>query len=346
MAAIKLTAMQRGIIRTIWQEPNAATEGERMGSIEKHLGSAAWFSRGWCRLHFGPPGARTVIPATKSPEAIRRDNARRCSPYQYRATNTAVNPGMNYLSDLIIRPGIQKLFRPLLLYRGAMSPGHAHRFWNLVLLMMAAECETLADGFKILHNASFAQLCGPVRPPGKPHLASFFGRLWSSPDVTALVPGLTEYVKSVGLGPCRLQPVELESDRQFVAPWRISNHLDHDAKAERPETGIRQLYYPFMAHDPERKDDGHKIVMLVNQMVPQWLPDPIRADACQELVVGLLSGDVPAGQAHDWVQKYVRKMYVMYPNLGNPMFRQTHQVRSLDQTRTRDGTAISYTEHI
>ena len=35
--------------------------------------------------------------------------------------------------------GIEKRFGPLLLYRGRMNRGHAHRLWNMVLLMMASE---------------------------------------------------------------------------------------------------------------------------------------------------------------------------------------------------------------
>jgi len=267
--------------------------------------------------------------------------------YRARSTNNVAPVGMNYLSDLIIRPGIQKYFRPLLLYRGNMNYGHAHRLWNMTVLMMASECETLSDGIKVLHNPNFAQLCGPVKAVPKTTLMSFFGRLWNSPDVTDVLPGMTEYVKSMRLGPCWLTPVELESDHQFVAPWRVSNHPDFYPQAEKPENGIRNLFYPYIAHDPEKKTDGHKIAVMVNEMVPRWLPEGIRADACQELVVGLLSGEVPAGEAHDWVHKYVNKMFKMHPHLGRPEFRDAQRSRSLDNLFVgKDGDQISYTERV
>lgn len=228
--------------------------------------------------------------------------------YRARATGRVMHVGMNYLTDLIIRPGIEKYFRPLLLYRGNMNPGHAHRLWNMTLLMMAAEAETLSDGFKILHNPSFAQLCGPVRAPTKPTLNSFFGRLWNSSDVTDLIPGLTEYVKSMQLGPCRLTRVELETIQLFCAPWRLSEHPDHDPKAEKPEVGATPLYYPYLIHDP-KKSDGHDLVVLANKVVPEGLPHDIRADVCQELIVSILSGHVKKENAREHVQKHINRVF-------------------------------------
>lgn len=228
--------------------------------------------------------------------------------YRRRPTNKVMPVGMNYLSDLIVRPGIRAYFRPLLLYRGPMNPGHAHRLWNMSLLMMAAEAETLADGLKVFNNPAFAQLCGPVRPPSKIALNSFFGRLWNSPDVTNLIPGLTEYVKSLQLGPCTLIPVALETDQQFCAPWCISTHPDFDKNADKPESGVKPLYYPYLAHDP-KSANGHDLVLLANKLVPQGLPHDIRADVCQELIVSILSGQVTRDQAHDYVQKHISKVF-------------------------------------
>jgi len=346
--AIVLTSHERETLRDIWLAPSELTQAQRIAQFETKVGKQAWFTHGWCRLHFGAPGGSfRAPPIVRPPEYIRERNSRKYMRYQCAATNATVPVGMNYLSDLIIRPGIQKYFRPLLLYRGNMNYGHAHRLWNLVVLMMAAECETLADGLKVLQNPAFAQLCGPVKAPTKMGLNSFFGRLWDSPDVTRVLPGMTEYVKMMGLGPSRLTPVDLESDRQFVASWRVSNHPDFDPQAEKPENGVRALYYPFMAHDPKKPDDGQKIVMLVNKMVPKFLPEGIRADACQELVVGLLSGDVPASKAHDWVIEYVRKIYRAYPQLGRPEFANAKKYLSLDHHfHQPGGEQVLYTERV
>lgn len=227
--------------------------------------------------------------------------------YWARPTGNMMSVGMNYLTELVVRPGIRKFLWPLCLYRGQMNPGHAHRLWNYALLMMAAEAETLADGMKLAHNPAFAQLCGPVNKPQKMTLFSFFGRLWDSPDVTDNIPGFTEYVRSLGLGPCWLTPVSLETSEQFCAPWRISTHPDFDPRAEKPETGAKPLYYPYLAHDP--KSDGNDLVLLANKVVPHTLPHDIRADVCQELIVSILSGEITRDQAHDHVQKHIGRVF-------------------------------------
>jgi hypothetical protein len=237
----------------------------------------------------------------------------------YRAlpTNNVQRVGMNYLSDLIIRPGIEKKFTPLLLYRGCMNRGHAHRLWNMVLLMMAAECETLGDGLKVLNNPAFAQLCGPPRAPGKPHLWSFFFRLYDNPAVTKNIEGLTEYVKLIGSEAWELERVDRFSDRPYCASWRKSLHPNAGNYIPR-ERGIAkhdQLFYPYIKHDPKQPDDGAALSALVSAAVPAFLPDHIRADACQDLVVALLSGEITPYQVNDRAGKFVANVYRMHPTM-------------------------------
>lgn len=236
---------------------------------------------------------------------------------------------MNYLSDLIVRPGIEKRFGPLLLYRGQMNRGHAHRLWNMVLLMMAAECETLGDGLKVLHNPDFAQLCGPVRVPGKPTLWSFFFRLNDNPAVTKNIVGLTDYVELIGSDAWELQRVDRFSDRPECAPWRKSLHPDagNYIPAERGIAKGEQLFYPYIKHDPEQPDDGAALAKLVSAAVPAFLPDHIRADACQDLVVALLSGEISPYQVNERAEKFVASVYRMHPTL----FDQGHLAVSFSQ---------------
>lgn len=234
------------------------------------------------------------------------------SRYRARATNAVMPVGMNYLSELVVRPGMKKRLWPLCLYRGRMTLGRAHRLWNMALLMMAAEAETLSDGLKIVNNEAFAQLCGPLRAPEKTVLYGFFGRLFDSPDVTDNIPGFTEYVKSMQIGPCWLTPVPLETAEQYCAPWRISTHPDFDPKAEKPESGTRNLFYPYLKHDP-KTSEGRDLVLLVNELVTKNLPDQVRADACQDLAVAILSGDIKPEDAPDWVNRYVRDVFRLHP---------------------------------
>jgi hypothetical protein len=235
--------------------------------------------------------------------------------YHKKPTGKLFPAGMNYLSDLIIRPGIEKCFGPLLLYRGSQGRGWAHRYWNASILMMANEAESIADGLKLFENPDFNQLCGPVKAPPKFTLATFLTRLEDNPGVTRNIPGLTDYVRSLEVGPCILTRVDRFSDDPDCAEWRV--YRGEKARSEwKQERGIpvkEQLFYPFMVHDTGKPDDGFAMVKLVNSAVPAWLPEHIRADACQDLIVGLLSGDITPGQVHDRANEFVVKVWRMHP---------------------------------
>ena len=221
--------------------------------------------------------------------------------------------GMNYLSELVVRPGMKKRMHPLCLYRGVMYPERALSLWNFALLMYAAEAETLSDGIKLQNNEAFAQLCGPLKPLSKIGLCSFFGRLWDNPEVTRNISGFTDYVKSLEIGPSTLQQVDVETPSRFPPPWRVSTHPDYDPQAERPESGIRNLFYPYLVHDPDKDDGGKALVMLANELVPHSLPEQWRADVCQDLVIGILAGDIPLDRAQDFVQAKISAAFKMLP---------------------------------
>lgn len=281
----------------------AAQQGLSLRAAAKHAGVAL----NTASQHYGQVKRDGDVDG--SPEPYRR----KIRPYNRPATRTTINAGFNYLSDLIVRPGIQKRLWPLLLYRGSMTPGQAHRMWNMALLMMASEAETLADGLKLVNNPVFSQLCGPVRTPQKISLCTFFGRLWDNPDTADLIPGLREYVRSLELGPSHLTPVDLETTRAHCAPWRISLHPEPGK--ERVERGAPQRFYPYMVHDSKRPDEGADLVRLVNAAVPATLPEQWRADVCQEMIIGVLSGDISKGNLHDHVKKYIRSQFKANPTM-------------------------------
>lgn len=241
--------------------------------------------------------------------------------YRRRGTGKLMNVGMNYLSELVVRPHMKKRMNPLCLYRGAMYPGRALRLWNFSLLMYAAEAETLSDGIKLQNNEAFAQLCGPMKPLSKMGLCSFFGRLWDNPEVTRNVSGFTDYVKSLEIGPSMLQQVDIESSSRYVPSWRVSTHPEYDSQADKPESGIRNLFYPYLVHDPDKDDGGKALVMLANELVPTTLPEQWRADVCQDLVIGILSGDIQLDRARDYVQEKISVAFKILPtkfDMGGP----------------------------
>jgi transposase-like protein len=54
----------------------------------------------------------------------------------------------------------------------------------------------------------------------------------------------------------------------------------------------RLLVYPFLPEMPKVGDTGAELVLAVNKVVPSYLPNDIRADIAQELILDILAGDI------------------------------------------------------
>ncbi|MGD9730332.1 MAG: transposase [Bradyrhizobium sp.] len=75
---------------------------------------------------------------------------------------------------------------------------------------------------------------------------------------------------------------------------------------ESLRTRAADLPYPYLPSAP--KDEGAELVALVNNMVPRGLPDYIRADICQDMLVSILAGEVTAKEIGANVKGYVSKV--------------------------------------
>lgn len=101
------------------------------------------------------------------------------------------------LEPKIIRPGFEKHLRPLLMYRGAVTLGRAHRMWNLVVSGMEHEA-TISDITQRLQGPNYSNLCCPEKRKEAVSLYSFLGRLSNNPAVMGEMAGLAEYVDWLG----------------------------------------------------------------------------------------------------------------------------------------------------
>lgn len=198
------------------------------------------------------------------------------------------------LETSIIKPGLEKHLRPLLMYKGGVTLGRIHRLLNLTIAGMEQDC-TLADITQRLQaNPEFSHLCGPEKLVQGSSLYSFFSRLEDNPDVANNVPHLLDYVRSLGGHRFHLQRLPLGCrDRRSLAakPWREYIGPVERPRHLKPRAEPRpQLVYPFLIHDGGKPE--HDLLKRVNAAVPKWLPPDRRADICQDLIVGILSGEI------------------------------------------------------
>lgn len=69
---------------------------------------------------------------------------------------------------------------------------------------------------------------------------------------------------------------------------------------------IRDEKWPFLSR---QKTDGESLVGEINALVPRNLPEQVRADVCQDLILGVLSGDFTLEMLKGQVRAYVRRHY-------------------------------------
>lgn len=261
------------------------------------------------------------------------------------------------LKEKIVRPDFDKHLVPLMLYRGNAGMkgfGRTQRVWNLAITLMESECETYTQAVKIGGNPDYAHLCGPRRPMVYGSFASVFGRMMENPKVTDNIPGLTDFCKSIRGPKWRLTPVDLYTNdmrhrmTSTVSPWRIIGYSP-EVQAEREARGLlkkevsearklvremekrkkredllncrgtKPLFYPYLIHKPHERNTEYELMLEVNRAVPAHLPDWLRADICQDLLVAVLAGEIPRDRIKEGVKGFAREVFKMHPIKYGPL---------------------------
>ncbi len=220
---------------------------------------------------------------------------------------------LSSLQDKIIRPGFERFLRPLVMYRGRLSLGDIHRMWNLVISAMEHEA-TLADITQRLQlNPQFSHLCAPSKPRVSSSVCSFAGRLTDNPKVMGEMPGLAEYLdwlippyKRMGSLE-RVSEITYRSRNMGAGGWR---RLMSRPRQPRDLHKTSEIVYPFLIHDGGKPE--HALLKKVMAAVPRGDSDRF-ADMCQDLIVGILSGDFAEDDLALPAKEVRRRVYAMSP---------------------------------
>lgn len=209
------------------------------------------------------------------------------------------------LADKIVQPGIEKHLLPLCLYRGTISFGRVHRWWNFAIAAMEQDCSDLTDLVGMSHNPDYSHLCGPERQVSRIGAIGFLSRLRDNPNVTANVPHLTEWAGTILPRPFVYERVSVHSAYQRCAPWRVYRPVKQKAAkgGGNVKAAPSMACYPYIAHDP--KKDGFDLVARVNRAVPRSLPEDIRADICQDIIVAVLSGELTESDLAEGIKRFI-----------------------------------------
>ena len=90
----------------------------------------------------------------------------------------------------------------------------------------------------------------------------------------------------------------------YRSAWRLNKTLRLIRSNLRPiSTLSAPVYWPY------RKPTGHggDMVQAVNSAIPKNIPEDVRADVAQELILGVLQGDITMEQVASEAAKYLRR---------------------------------------
>lgn len=236
------------------------------------------------------------------------------------------------LESAIIKPGLEEKLVPLVAYRGNMTLGRAHRLLNLTISGMEQDCELADLTQRLQHNPDYSHLCGPDKRAQYNGLCGFFGRLEDNPEVANNIPHLLDYVRGLGGFRFSLERVSPETGRRRnvgAGGWREFVGKPKKEKADKAiSTPPRPaLVYPFLIHDGGRAE--HDLLRKVNAAIPQYYSPDRRADMCQDLIVGILSGDFSEDDLGLPAKEMTKRVMQMFPTKYGPV--------SLDADLTGDG---------
>lgn len=77
------------------------------------------------------------------------------------------------------------------------------------------------------------------------------------------------------------------------------------------------LNYPYLVH--EGRGPEHELLLLINAAVPKHLHPDLRADMCQDLAVGCLTGDFDKDDLHLPAREVVKRVARMFPTKYGPI---------------------------
>ncbi len=128
-------------------------------------------------------------------------------------------------------------------------------------------------------------------------------------------------------GWCAVRLSASEARQEFVKRWA---RWKAPALIRPSSLGRRiVLAYPYLGNGTARSDD---ILEAINALVPHTLPEHIRADVCQEMIVDVFTGALALERAATEARRYINRAYgdsYRFVSLDAPI-RGTDDLRLID----------------
>lgn len=210
-------------------------------------------------------------------------------------------------------------FYPSMLYRGSMPVSRVRTVYNYFRAAMELDMKTTAEmttrSSGRLHSSPLAHLTGlHSYVTQKPTWDTWGTRFLAHPELLEKTSHLREYLEYLrregGLRERKLTPIERWSpyaNRNGINAWRYK-------AAERAPQIIVPQRWPYISYETPEETDGLDILRLVDEVVPKTIPQQVREDLCQDLVVAILMGEQAIENIQDALPQFTRKAFKMNPS--------------------------------
>ena len=222
--------------------------------------------------------------------------------------------GKKRLKEHLVQPYEEAEFYPVMLYRGATPLGRVKAIYNYFTAAMEMELSTIGElvTYASNHgwNSDLAHLSGIHANQTDRRVFYKHGtRFLAHPEVTARTPHLHQYLEFLreegGLKLIPLRPVTRWTSLPTRRLWRYR-------KSAPVSPVLIPDLYPYLPEGITLSDD-EELLVTVEQMVPKNIPEQIRGDLCQDLIVGILSGEIKAENLANEISRYVKSTFKRYP---------------------------------
>jgi len=203
--------------------------------------------------------------------------------------------------------------RPLLLFKGNLTEHRCRSLFAVTRFLRDNEIMKFAQAESFLTPLETERhTAGLHKRVYAGSLLSFFRRMRQCPDVCDMDAGLEDYICEVLENQAgftkyiRLDPIPATStDHHTQRAWR----LVRTPRAIRKEQERLSEFYPYL---PKSLGIEDNLLRTIHEAVSRGLPDDIRADLCQDLVVSVLSGDVSLENVREAIPLHLRTHRRMY----------------------------------
>lgn len=214
---------------------------------------------------------------------------------------------------------------PLALFKGRATLGGIQGMWNFTQALREAEVESCGDvKFFIAENPDLPHSAGLHLSESDRNgaisgkLWRFTNRLFSTEGGSRIDPATSEYLRHLMNNSRRLIVTTLHQIDRY-SPYSRVSWRKPPAKTIGPDVPINPRW-PFLQETRSADTEGMDLLTAVDALVPAGLPNQLREDVCQDVVLSILTGEITLDVLKEpgapWLKDILRRYRVKYGTIS------------------------------